>query len=1140
EVDLRSPRVIARLPDDPSEQGVQNESGPSAKQAQKRSLRLKEKLTQIQAAIQASMPGIVADVDDGTLEIYSGRNRVFSFQEIELRAAVHAHGVELELSSGKSDLWDALTITGWCDLNSFKSRGEISLTGGSPQSVLAYLFPESTFRTADSQLDLTVNISTDGPRNARAEISASVTQMTIADETEKRTLQNGSIAGTIRYDHDGIDAALTRCRFDYPRGSLTGRYIEKSAEKDFSLEIEGRDLDVAAIREFVLVLGKENKVAGKIFDIVRGGDVSPIVFSAHANSRADLKESENFTLKGSIVNGTIFPPKAEILVSKAQGEVVVVNGRLEGTNLSGTTAAGSATSNGFVKVGLIHEDPTLHLDLPLKADLSELPEILDRLVPNAVLKREIGLLKDVKGKTEGRLLIGESLDDVDVTVETGPFQLSGKYERLPDPVEIAGKTFRLEGTRLSLSSGSGTSGKTKCSDVDFAYDWGESNTIELNTRAPATVTLDLIGMLLKNNEKWQKELEISTPKGVIPFESIEFRGPVGDHSKWVFQAGGKIDDLTVRTDLLPRPLVLKAGRFDILHDVITLKDVSAVLADSSLNVSGKVNGFFESLRALDLSISGHLGPQGNKDIATITALPPSMRAMSNLAISGSHLIWEKNTRTAFSGELNVASGPRVKINLLWTPRELEISELAVKDADSDASIAIKSGAGQINLKFSGVLSNKTADKLLAENTLLTGPIRGKFTAHLFLDAPKKSTAQGQLTISGFQLPMKLRVPARIETASLEADGSSIDVKSAMISWNGSRLSFGGGIKITEKAYEVDMNAFADSLDLDKILGARQEAASAPEDLAAAQKRKTWDAPVHGTIRVRSEHLSYGKLTWNPANAEVLLTPGFIEVKVNQANLCGISTPGKLIASSEGYRMVVNPCAKDQNLQETLDGLLKKQHLITGKFDLTGNLTNGAGGANVMEGLEGEIEFKARDGRIYRWETFAKIISLFNITEIYRGVLPDIFSEGCAYSSLTAKGKVKGGKLTLTDSVLDGPCVKMVFRGEIDLVNEKLNIVALVMPLRTVDRIIGAVPVLGKLLDGVFFSVPVQITGNMSDPTIIPLSPTAVGGELLGLMKRTFRLPFTLIQPLAQTDSAPPAAEKPREEEDSPLSHRDSE
>ena len=214
---------------------------------------------------------------------------------------------------------------------------------------------------------------------------------------------------------------------------------------------------------------------------------------------------------------------------------------------------------------------------------------------------------------------------------------------------------------------------------------------------------------------------------------------------------------------------------------------------------------------------------------------------------------------------------------------------------------------------------------------------------------------------------------------------------------------------------------------------------------------------------------------------MVLSPGSIEVRLNQANLCGISTPGKITVTPEGLNIMLSPSAKDQNLESALACLFNKQHIISGNYTLTGNIAAKGKDGSLAESLEGEVELKAKDGRIFRFDTFSKIISLLSITEIYRGVLPDLVHEGCAYNSLTAKGKIKNGKLVLSDAVVDGPCIKMVFHGEIDLVRKKVDVVALVAPMRTVERVAGAAPVVGKLLDEAFVTVPVSIKRGPGRP-----------------------------------------------------------
>jgi hypothetical protein len=65
----------------------------------------------------------------------------------------------------------------------------------------------------------------------------------------------------------------------------------------------------------------------------------------------------------------------------------------------------------------------------------------------------------------------------------------------------------------------------------------------------------------------------------------------------------------------------------------------------------------------------------------------------------------------------------------------------------------------------------------------------------------------------------------------------------------------------------------------------------------------------------------------------------------------------------------------------------------------------------------------------------------------------------------------------------------------------------------VARIVNKIPVLGHILGGNIVSVPVKIKGDMYDPQVTFLSPSAIGSAFLGIMERTIKLPVTIIEPI---------------------------
>ena len=102
---------------------------------------------------------------------------------------------------------------------------------------------------------------------------------------------------------------------------------------------------------------------------------------------------------------------------------------------------------------------------------------------------------------------------------------------------------------------------------------------------------------------------------------------------------------------------------------------------------------------------------------------------------------------------------------------------------------------------------------------------------------------------------------------------------------------------------------------------------------------------------------------------------------------------------------------------------------------------------------------------------------------------------------------------------------IAIEGNIDLIKKKVNLVVLVAPFKTVDRIVKHIPLVGNILGGTLISIPFRAIGNLDDPDVIPLSPTAVGSGMLGILERTLKLPITIIQPVLPGSKNKEAQEK---------------
>jgi uncharacterized protein YhdP len=134
----------------------------------------------------------------------------------------------------------------------------------------------------------------------------------------------------------------------------------------------------------------------------------------------------------------------------------------------------------------------------------------------------------------------------------------------------------------------------------------------------------------------------------------------------------------------------------------------------------------------------------------------------------------------------------------------------------------------------------------------------------------------------------------------------------------------------------------------------------------------------------------------------------------------------------------------------------------------------------------------------------------NVTQLFKGKLPELTSEGFEYNYWNLHGTLQNGQMVLNEMVLDGTIVKITSEGNLDLQNQTLDLKVLVAPLKTIDRIVNKVPVFRDIMGGVLIAIPVAVRGQLKNPQVFPLDPGAVGSHLMGIMRRTVKVPVRMI------------------------------
>ncbi len=980
-----------------------------------------------------------------------------------------------------------------------------------------YLRAQNNVPAGKMAIDVTdFNIAFAGLADQQAEKQSSAAHKVTPAGDKNLVISGKSLRTALDTGEDKATLSLEKLNLDHPQLNMAGKLVVQKTSPEISLELVARELDIHSTREVTLALAGNDPTVRDIFDIMRGGQLPLITFSSQGRVLAELDDTENMAIEGDLVDGKVSISGIDLHMEGVKGETRISKGILYGKNLD-ARLGNTQAHNGTLKVGLEGEDAPFHLDILVDADLAQLPPILKRVVEDKAFLHELNLIDHLEGNVAGRLVLGESLASIDAIVDVSEFNLFAKYQRTPFPLEITGGAFHYDDSRVSLQKVGVKLGQSSLSELSAGLDLNKAPYLKLELGSSEISLGEIFPWLLSLELYSGMRDDFRSVKGTLVV-SAHLEGPLLKPGGLKYQSRGEVKNLALDTPLLPWPVVVTRGSYDLIEKVteqrFSFTDFQVSALDGSLSASGVVKDYMKKgVSNVDTTFQGELGPETTQWVSKMIELPPEIYLRPPLSISKGHLIWKKSGKTSFVGDLVVHQGPKISIDFLQTPEELAIKNLRVQDETSNFSSSLSLKEKEISLAFTGKLTENTLREIHRGYDLLHGRVEGDFRTRIFLDQPMRSTAQGRLMAKDIILPLDLKGPTKIGSISLAAQENKVEIESGVCTVGDTTFELAGTLSSSKTHLLLDMDISTDLLDLNQIAEGLGDDIQ-PE--GGKEHADTWDLPLQGTLRLKAKNLTYEGYTWSPVNARISLKPDALGVAVTEADLCGISTPGNLEITAQNLRLDFEPVSKNQEVDSTLDCLWDVKRIMTGHFDLESKVMAQGRSEDIVSSSQGNIEFQAVDGRIYHHQEFGmlgKIFTRLSVTEMFQGKLPDMEKEGFPYKTVRIKAKLDEGKLSLEEAYINGEGMQVFGYGNVDLVNEKLDLQVAVAPFKTVDTVIKHTPIFGKILGGTLVSVPVKVTGDWSDPKVTAMPASSVGSGLLGIIKRTVLLPVDMVQPL---------------------------
>jgi hypothetical protein len=676
-----------------------------------------------------------------------------------------------------------------------------------------------------------------------------------------------------------------------------------------------------------------------------------------------------------------------------------------------------------------------------------------------------------------------------------PRNAAASLKALPGALSIAGGAIRADRKRVRVSGLQGALGSSTFADA----------AAEIELRKPARI-VSASGRATLDLAQWHGWLqarlpvdELTSASGAAELTLNRLALRFDDPAAASYDAMVAPRKATAVLKALPAPVSIDRGSVRVAPREIVLEHVALGMLDARAEVSGT---FSPASQAVALALANGMAGENVVRWALERAeVPARLEPRTPLRFAARRIAWAPKGALEADARVEFDGGPGVSIVMAQRPGAVELPRIAIKDERSDAALSATVGEKRIEAGFSGTLHGATIAAMLKSAPSDSGRARGKWRITVDRAQPENSIAEGNLEIEALDLTWLAGRKVLIQRVGLSAKPDGLRVADARFAVDDQPLELHGEGRRTPQGPVVEARIESPGVDVLRLLP--------PPDKNAPRKKSAaiWPLPVSGRIQVNTGFAKYKDYRIEPFAGVLTLEPRRARLEVKEARMCGVSFPMEIETAPDMNSAAVHVAMKDQPLERTVRCLTGGDVELTGNADLTAELRTQGQRPHLLRDMTGTAQAEVRDGRVKKFALIGNILA-------FRGIasLEDMKSDGFPYRRMSAKGHFAGGQFRLEEGFFDSNAARLAASGHIDLLGANSQLSVLVAPLSSVERIVGAVPLLGDVFGGTMVALPVSVIGDIRNPVIVPLGPRAISNQLLGIFERTLKLPGKLVVP----------------------------
>ena len=1046
-------------------------------------------------------------ITDGKLDVLYAGQRILSLSGLAADARVVADAITAN-ASGNADLFGAAKASLRIVPESLAATGTLQASGLRLPALLQMAGAQGEVKVADGAVDATLNAETDGRESVRATLTANAPQMTLARGT--RTLALGSVRTTLDASRDGTGLAvsLRALQLGELLPAATGTLRAKPDGTAPSVEVQVPALDLARLRAALMALAGDLDAVQAALAFVPTGTAQGLTAGAAGGDFGALAALGAIRAETALAGGALELPAQGIRITGAAGRFALAEGTLRGSELAGAIGKSTFTGGALV-VDLAPAAALRELDAALDADLGEALPIVRRLIG----KPEPAALADVEslaGRASGSVAYDARQRHPRVTVDLGRIRATGRYRGVPLPIAVNAGALRYAHDRIVVRGLDGALGRSQLQGGAMELDLGSQPAVRAAS-ADAVLVFDELCALAGVDRRAadRNEARIPSVTGTAAVRLARLSGPLNAPAELDYDVALRSRHLRFAGPDLPAPLTFAGGEVRVTPRTFALDRFELLLLDARALVSGTIQDHDAPGLRFDLALAdARAGERSLEWARTRWKLPAKAMPRGPVTLATGHVQRAGGAGAPIlaQGTLGLAGGVSAEFDLTAETGQLDLRRLAVKDPDTDTTLALKWTRSTADVAFKGRLDNRTLARVLAEPPTGDGALQGDFRASIDFAEPRQSSATGALEGDRIDILERWGIPVAIDRVRLDVADDVVQIREGAVAVAGERLAVTGAVTRRPKTFGIDLRVTAEAIDVERLLRAFPRG-------GAADPGGAWNLPVEGRVALDAKSVAYGARVFSPVAGTVSLAPGRITADVKETRLCGIGLPFNAVLVPGTATVTGRIQVRALPLAGTVSCLTDEHIAMTGTLDGNAELTASGPPDGLVRAARGSFSFSARDGRIQRAPAIARILSLDTVVALLRARPSELIASGLDYSELAVAGTLDAGHVRIENATLASSAIGMAMSGDIDIVGERVELRGLVAPFGRVEGVVQRIPILGRIFGANVVGIPVSVRGDLHDPLVVPLGPAAVGQSVVDLMSAIVKAPVEIFDPL---------------------------